>query len=471
MAGILDNLLARMRGRKVSPTETVGAPGTAVLGGFIQSNEKNAKLSGEKRYQTFSNILANVSIVAAGTRYFLNLTAKAGWTLEPTDHPESDRLTDLVSTMLFDDPATPWHRIVRRAAMYRFYGFSIQEWTARRREDGLLTFADIAPRAQFTIERWDLNEDGSVEGMIQRSPQTQREIFLPRQKTLYIVDDTLSDSPEGLGLFRHLVEPSDRLNEYLRLEGIGLETDLRGVPIGRGPFQKLSEMEQSGEINRTQRIALEQPLRDFVTNHVKTAKTGMLLDSMTYEAKDEAGRASNQPQWNVDLLQGSSTSLPDIANAISRLNHDMARVLGVEFLLLGGDSAGSFALSRDKTNQFSLLIDSTLKELAESIQDDLIKTLWQLNGWPIEAMPKAKTEEVKFRDVEQIAEALRAMAASGAMLAPDDPVINDVRALLGVSPQPEPNELDLALTGDREIEGSPDNPDDDLPEDETDNEE
>ncbi len=465
---ILDNLFASFRRKKVSPTETIGFPGTAVIGGQIQTNERDQSLVGQKRYETFSKILANTSIVAAGTRYFLNLTAKAGWTLEPTDHPDSERLTELASAMLFDDPITPWHRIVRRAAMYRFYGFSVQEWTARRRDDGLLTFLDVSPRAQFTIERWDLDEDGQVAGMVQRSPQTQRDIFIPRGKTLYVVDDTLSDSPEGMGLFRHLAEPASRLEDYLRLEGIGLETDLRGIPVGRGPFQKLAEMEKAGKITRASRIALELPLRTFVEDHVKTSKTGMLLDSGTYEAKDEAGRASGAKQWDVELMKGGSTSLPDLAGSIDRLNHEMARILGVEFLLLGSDSAGSFALSRDKTNQFSLLIDSTLKELAESIEDDLIRTLWMINGWPDDARPRAKTEEVKFRDVEQIAVALRDMAAAGAILPPDDPAINDVRILLGISPQLDPDEDDLALTDD-ETEGLPNDPDDDMPEDPEDN--
>ena len=469
MAGILDSIFANFRGKKkASPTKTVGAPGVSVFGGYIQSNEKNAALNGTTKYTTYSEILANTSIVAAGTRYFLNLAAKAEWQLEPSDHPESERLTELAETMLFEDPKTPWHRVVRRAAMFRFYGFSVQEWTARRREDGILTLHDVAPRAQFTIERWDINDDGSVNGMIQLNPQNQEELYIPRAKTMYIVDDTLNDSPEGLGLFRHLTEPADRLKQYLRLEGIGLEGDLRGVPIGRGPFTKMAEAEKAGTLTRADRLALEAPLRNFIGNQVKTAETGMILDSMTYESKDESGRASNQPQWDVKLLQGGSTGLPDVANAIARLNQEMARVLGVESLLLGGDSAGSFALSQDKTSQFMLLIDATLKELAESVKDDLLKTLWQLNGWPEEAMPKIMIEEVKARDVEQIAVALRDMAASGAILAADDPVINDVRQLLGVSPQPEPDEEDMALTGgddEKKVEGAQEKPEEDLPED------
>ena len=246
------------RQKKVAPTDTAGAPGTAVYGGVIQVEEKNANLaSRDERYKTYSELLANTSIVAAGTRYFLNLVAKAEWGFTPSDKDTDGKFAELAEELLTEDPRTPWHRIVRRAAMYRFYGFSVQEWTARRRDDGTLTFADVAPRAQATISKWDLMDDGAVLGVVQTSPQTMEDLYIPRQKCLYIVDDTLSDSPEGLGLFRHLVASSHRLARYEQLEGFGFETDLRGIPIGRAPFTDLAAAVKAGEITDAQRRALE----------------------------------------------------------------------------------------------------------------------------------------------------------------------------------------------------------------------
>lgn len=433
MARPIDAFLSRFRRPGGGPTRTLGAPGTAIFGGFVQSNEKNPNLNvhGE-RYKTYSEILANASIVAAGTRYFLNLVAKAEWTLEASEADADSRFAELAEEMLMEDPATPWHRIVRRSAMYRFYGFSVQEWTARRRDDGLLTFKDVAPRAQLTIEKWDMDVEGGILGAIQRSPQTQQDLYLPRSKLLYLVDDTLSDSPEGLGLFRHLVEPAQRLFRYEQLEGFGFETDLRGIPIGRAPFTNLAKMVERGEISDAQRIAIEAPLVKFVENHIKTAKIGMLLDSITYEAKDEAGRASNAKQFDVELLKGSSTSFAENAAAIERLNREMARILGVEQLLLGADSAGSFAMSRDKTNSFFLLVDGALMEIVAAVDDDLLKTLWRLNGFPEEMKPTLKTESIRFRDVELIAIALRDLATAGAPIAPDDPIVGEIRDLMGM---------------------------------------
>ncbi|AKQ75846.1 portal protein [Roseobacter phage RDJL Phi 2] len=469
----LGALLGRNNKKTVAPTDTAGAPGVAVHGGVIQVEEKNANLaSREERYKTYSEILANTSIVAAGTRYFLNLTAKAEWGFTPSDKDTDGKFAELAEEILTKDPKTPWHRIVRRAAMYRFYGFSIQEWTARRRDDGILTLADVAPRAQSTITKWDLLDDGSVQGVIQQSPQTMAELYIPRQKVLYLVDDTLSDSPEGLGLFRHLTAPAQRLARYEQLEGFGFETDLRGIPVGRAPFTDLAAAVKAGEITQAQRIAIEKPLRDFIQNHVKSAKLGMLLDSITYETKDEAGRPSSAKQWEIELLKGSATSFKENAEAIERINREMARILGVEQLLLG-EGNGSYALSADKTSSFFLLVDGALTEIREAVADDLLTTIWQLNGWDPDMKPELTTEAVRHTDVQEVAAVLRDMASAGAVLDLNDPIINEVRDLLGLSHAPEQEDLgndeDAALTGNsgKKEEGSVEDGEGDLPEDET----
>lgn len=466
MAKPLEGLLGRLR-RTVSPTQVAGAPGTAIFGGYVHNGEVASRLSQpDQRYRTYSEILANVSIVAAGVRYFLNLTAGAEWSFTPSKADKDGKYAELAQAILTDDPRTPWHRIVRRAAMFRFYGFSVQEWIARRRDDGVMTLADVAPRAQRTIERWDLDVEGNVLGAIQTNPQNNQSLYLPRGKLLYMVDDTLNDSPEGLGLFRHLVRPSERLQRYEQLEGFGFETDLRGTPVGRGPFTKLAEMEKSGQLTRAQRIAIEAPMRDFVQNHVKTPQLGMLLDSAPYESQDEAARPSSTSQWSLELLKGTTSSQPEMGEAIGRVNRELARILGVEQLLLG-EGAGSFALSKDKTQSFFLLVDASLREVRETVDQDLLDTVWKLNGWPDEMKPEMGTEAVQARDIEQVAASLRDMAAAGAILSPNDPAINEVRDLLGLSHQPTPEGLeedeDSSLRG--EMEGSAE--EDEMPEDPT----
>lgn len=419
------------RQRRVRPQRTLGHAGVNIVGGYLEYNERDRALaSPENRHRTFSDLLINISIVAAGVRYFLNLIGGSTWTVMPAETPDGETYAELIDVMLKEDPATPWHRIIRRAAMYRFYGFSIQEWTAKRREDGLLTFLDIAPRAQRTIERWDVDTPGTVWGCWQRSPQSYEQIYLPRAKLLYLVDDTLHDSPEGLGLFRHLVDPGRRLRRYLQLEGMGFETDLAGIPIARGPFTELQEKINDEALTPGQVAELVAPLEEFAERHIRTPKLALTLDSAVYRGEDDRAQPTAVREWDVELLQGGSTSFAENAAAIERTIRDIARILGVEQLLLGSDG-GSYALSQDKTHAFYLQVDGALTEIRESVEKDLVDTLRWLNGWPKDAMPTLKTEAISHRDVTKIAAALRDMATAGVVLDPNGSVVQEVFGLMG----------------------------------------
>ena len=433
------------------PTQVAGDPGTAIFNGYIEETELNPKLKGVTKYQTYSDILANLTIVSTGTRYFLNLVARASWKVEPSDADDAEavELAERVE-FIMSDMRTPWYRVVRRAAMYRFYGFSIQEWVAKLNDDGVIGFDDVEPRAQITIERWDRNEEtGVIDGMVQRSPQTQEELYLPRQKVIYVVDDTLNDSPEGLGLFRNLVQTANRLARFEQLEGYGFETDLAGIPVGRAPFTELRAMVEAGEITAEQRTAIEQPLRNFLQNRVKNMQTSLYLDSATYRSNDETETPSAIKQWDLELLKTASQSQDSVARTIERLTGEIARLLSIEGLLLGSRDQGSQALSQDKSQNTALVVDSTLKELEETFNKDFIDTLWELNGWPVDKKPSFKTEATQFKDPVQISQVLANLASAGSPMALDDPADDDLRDLLGLSLKP----ADLGLEADSSLLG------------------
>lgn len=427
----------------LNPTKTKGTPGNPVIGGYIMTDERSSKLTGTKKYKTYSDLLANVSIVAAGVRYFLNLVSKAEWKVTAADEtPEAVEFAAVIVAQM-KGMDTSWSRVVRRAAMYRFYGFSVQEWTAIEKE-GALVFKDIAPRPQVTIERWDTDEAGRVQGIIQTSSTDFREIYLPRKKTIYIVDDSLNDSPEGLGLFRHIVASCDRLTRYEQLEGYGFESDLRGIPVGRAPFAALQDGVDTGLLTKEEMTSAIDPIKSFVTNHIKNPALGILLDSITYQDEGDSGSFSNIPQWSVDLLKGSATSFGDVAIAIERVNREIARTLGVEGLLLGESTSGSHALSKDKSLNFALIVDSTLTELVDTFQRDMIQRIFELNGWPEDKMPTFNTEAIQHRDITQITQALKDLANAGALVTSDDPAVQEIYEMLGLTAPPEREEEDFS---------------------------
>lgn len=468
----LDTILAPFRRKRVAPTQRAGTIGTAVHGGYVQSNETKSDLTGRKKWETFSEMLANVSIVAAGVRYFLNLVSKPDWKVEPPEESgdAGQEIADKVSEAIFK-METPWHRVVRRAAMYRFYGFSWQEWTAKKLDDGSVGYLDIEPRAQKTIERWDLDEHGTVFGVIQRSPQTAAEHYIPRAKSIYLVDDSLHDSPEGLGLFRHLAEGSRHLLRYEQLEGWGFELDCRGMPVARGPFSELQDLVKNGELSEEDRAAIELPLKDFIENHVQAPQRGLFLDSKTYATEDEKETPSTVYKWSMELLKAGSTNLGDLNKSIQRKTRELARIMGVETLLIGETGSGSLAMAKDKSGNFYLIVDSTLKELAEQFEKDVIDPLMMLNGWPEDLKPTLKIEKLQHREITEITQALVDMAQAGAVLDPEDPAINEVRDLLGLSKITEEMMLQNAIDASLDDPNPPPPPADEVPADPEENEE
>lgn len=457
---------------RAKPMQEMGVSGTPVWGGFVQQKEKSSDWTGHSKWTTISEIAVNVSVVAASVHHFLNLIARPEWNVMPADEedPQAVEHAEFVEDVLHD-MSMPLARVVRKSATYKFYGFGIQEWTAKRRPDGLIGFESLETRPQHTIERWEISESGAIEGAWQRSPQTGDLLGLPRTKIVYLVEDTLTDSPEGLGLFRHLAEPYNRFKKYLELEARAFERDLRGIPIGRVPITLINEAVEDGTLKKEEALKMIKEMEDFVQLQVKESNTGMVLDSQPYESTAADGpKITGTMQWGLELLQGSANGLAELNTAIDRLQREMARIIGTEHLMMG-DQGGNRALATDKSRNLYLIANSVLEYIVQTYQQDLVNPLWALNGFPEETKPTLGAEHVAFKDVQEITAALRDMASAGAVLAPDDPVINDVREILGVSrvelsdqmmgvqedkPEEEPDDLEEAV----EEDDGPDQEDD-----------
>jgi len=436
-----------------NPEDTIGAPGVAIYGGTLVEQEKDSRLTGTEKYLSYSNLLANNSIVSAGVRFFLNIASGVEWEVQVTPENEGDSKAEEIAEQIkfvMHDMETPWHTVVRDALTHRFYGFSLQEMVAKRYEKGehagLTGMKKIAKRAQATICRWDQKKNGDLEGVMQQSPQTQQESYLPRAKMIYCVDDTLHDSPEGLGIFRHIVKLHARLVRYEILEGWGFERDLRGTPIGKAPLGVLAQMVAQKKITAAKAAAIRKPIEDFIEKALKGIDTGIVLDSAVYKGTGENNAPSANAHWGIELLKGETTSQEEMSKAIERIERSIARLLGVEQLMLGSDSRGSHALSQDKSQQFGVVIDSALNEVARCMERDFLRMLFDLNGWDEKYMPRFRLSKAQFREVGEIVNALKDMALAGAPIPINDGVINAVRRLLGMPDQEEQDEeLALAL--------------------------
>ena len=439
----------RWRRRRAAPTSVQGAPGFSVIGGQVIYQEQSRLLQNRRsRWRTFDSILTNTSIVAAGSRFYTDLLKKSVWTFEPSEADSSGEFAERAERMITKDPITFWPEVVAQIGMFKFYGFSVHEWIVREDDEGYGTFDDISIRPGHSIYGWDVDERGRVRGVIQQDPQTHAFNYMSLDKLVYVADRAYSSSPEGLGLLRQLVEPCQRLEKYEQLEGWGHDLDLRGMPVIRTPREELKKQGKTeAEIED-----IEWDLRDLAQNHSYNPERGVVISSAVYRTDDEREAPSNVPKWNVELLQGQARSHAEIAAAISRINHEAARTMSVDQLLLG-EGLGSYALSRDKTQAFHLMINSALDTIRDVVEDRLVGTLWMLNGWDDALKPEIITSTVDHKDIYQLATAYRDIGMAVATLPPS--AIEQWFALAGI-------ELDDDAILDLEVEEGP--PEEDLDE-------
>jgi hypothetical protein len=448
--GIIQRVMKALRGGVGAP---MGHPGAS---SFSVVESARTPHYGDPTLAAFRQILLDVSIVATGVRSFVDLSAAASWAFAASEADKDGRYAELAEQALMWDPETRWRQVVKRAVMFRFYGFSLHEWTARLRADGVVTFADISPRPQTTVTEWDIRPDGSLAAVQQQVPGGGTAV-IPRHRLLYLVDSTLSMDPWGIGLLRHVVPAAERLFNYKQLEAYAFEADLRGLPVGRAPLSLIRAARSEKQISEEQEAEMLKPVKDFLRHTMRGPRVGVLLDSMTYQGKDEKATPSDTYHWGLDILKGGvgGTPLEPLAAAIRRETMDIAQLLGIEQIMLGSDptTGGSYALSADKSAALHLQVNSALADVADAAAKDLVNRLWELNSWPEEMIPSVGTEQVRHRDVGATAKALYDMARAGAVLDPSDPVVAEVRQLLGLastSPviaEPEPGQSEEEPSG------------------------
>lgn len=429
--------------KTASPYKEVGVTSTPTFGGYVQDREKNIKLAGQKKFEYYEDMLSNVAIVSSGVRFYMTLLAKPEWKSEPADESaEAEAIAELLDEIL-DDMQNTLSSVIRQAALYKFNGFAWLEVTAKKRNDGTIGIFSIEARPARTIERWDIDEQGNISGVAQRSAWDGTEKYIPASKSIYLVDNLLSDSPEGFGMFRAMSETASRLKELCVTEKISYDRNLQGMPVGRAPIAELNAAVERGDITKAQADTVIDGLKKMVSLVKKGEQTGIILDSKPYESvSDTARNNTSVPQWGLELLSAQTSGLADIDKAIQRLNLEIARIMGVEILLLGSSGSGSLALSKDKSEALMLAINATLKEIADQFNKQLIPFLARLNGWNEKLLPKLTPSEVSQRDVVELASTLRDLSTAGVTLMRGDEAVDEVFALLGLTP-PEASELDV----------------------------
>ncbi len=444
-------------------TKPAGSDGVVALSGYLYSGERDARMTGTQKWVAYDNTTLNVAIVGSAMNIWTKLGGSAKWTAKanPRGGKDAERAVEIVTEGLLEaQMSMPWRACVRRQLMKSFRGFALHEAIIRRRPDGMVVYGDLQHRPQWTINRWDKPDEQKPWAGVEQMTRTGTTYYIPRERLWYSAENTLSDQPDGVGMLRLLAEPVRVLQLYEKWEGIGFQTDLRGMPLLRAPLAKLQQQAVAAGCKKPEEIkayitAQVKFMQDFLTGHNKTPEQGLLIDSATYTSLDQAQSPSSVYEWAMEIVSSAVSGMPEVGTAIGRLTRDCARIMCAEWLMLGGeDSGGAYSMHEDKTAMFGLVVNSANEDIAMDGGRDLCARLVGLNGLdPETCTPTLVVEPVATQAVEAACRSLLMISQAG--LKPGDKAENVLRSRMDLPDAPEVSDAALMMPRTPELRSAP----------------
>ena len=144
---------------------------------------------------------------------------------------------------------------------------------------------------------------------------------------------------------------------------------------------------------------------------------------------DDAGHK----MFDLQLLSSGGSRQFDTDKVIQRYDQRMSMSILSDFILLGSDRVGSYALGSSKMDLWSMAVDSIAKNIAEVMNQYAIPRLMKLNGMDISRAPYLTYGEVSHVDLTEISDFVTKLAQAGVLM-PDPKLEDYLRELAGLPP-------------------------------------
>ena len=177
------------------------------------------------------------------------------YSVEPAnDTPAAEEEAEFVKTVL-EDMEHSLDDHISEALSHLTFGFSLFEVVYKRRRgpdlqnpkkyskynDGRIGVRKLASRAQWTIERFDVDKTtGDVLGVRQEQNYGFKSLFIPSTKLLHYKTTNTNNDPSGRSILRNAYASYQYLKNLQNIEAVAVERELHGVPVGRIAAEYLS---------------------------------------------------------------------------------------------------------------------------------------------------------------------------------------------------------------------------------------
>lgn len=393
----------------------IGQGGRNTRYGEIQSDEFLRELKGKRAIKTYREMRSNDSTIGAVMYAVEQVLRDNQYKVVPANDSEEAKAEAQFVEQILSDMEHSFDDHISEALSFLTYGFSSFEVVYKRRagpnpnnkkkhskyNDGRMGVRKIASRAQWTINQFDIDvKTGEFLGIKQDvGDYLAGGATIPVNKLIHYKTTNINNDPSGRSILRNAFTAYQYLKRLQEIEVIAIERELHGVPIGRIPAEYLSP--DATDNQKSLRAQFETILRDLKLNEQGYG----LLPSDVYHDTD--GKPTSNRLMDLELITSNGSRNIDIDPVIRRYQHDIARSLLAELLMLGGGANGSYALSQSKTDLFLRSLESYLDVLFEGLNKQFIEPLWALNGLNPDLMPKLKAGDIAPYDLKELGSFIR----------------------------------------------------------------
>jgi len=247
---------------------------------------------------------------------------------------------------------------------------------------------------------------------------------------LFLAGDSMV--PTHNSIYRNAVLDYFKFKRITDIEAVGIERDMTGLLHMQVPIEILQAA--PGSIEMTIRSELERMLGSLKRDEREFA--------MTPPELNEEGMPTG---FKLGLLATGGRRQIDTNDIALRYMNSMTMSTLADFLMLGKNDVGSWALASSKTRLFSFALGAIMDAVAAVFNRFAIPRLMALNSVPVDLHPHLVHGDIESPPLDEIGNYITSLATAG-LLTPTKPL---ERKLLefGRLPAPPVDEEDKPLPG------------------------
>ncbi|MFA5197832.1 MAG: DUF935 family protein, partial [Patescibacteria group bacterium] len=390
----------------------IGGSGTTNFQGTIDTEEYISDLTGSTLYTTIDKMRWSDASIQAALLMCEQPIRSAEWDIESASEDKEDtEIAEFVKNNLFNGLTTSWEDTLRQILLMQPYGCMVMEVVYKLTEDGKIGWRKWAPRLPKTIEKWNVDDNGELESITQRTYKGNRyiEITIPKEKLMVFTHRREGDNYLGTSILRQAYKHWFFRDKYYKIDAVAQERLGIGIP-------KITLPDGYTDNDFDEAEKMGQNLRGHEKSYV-VIKQG----------------------WEVEMLDLKANTLKNPSIMLEHHTREILKSVLAQFLDLGSKSVGSYSLSKDQSQIFLQALDATAKSIEEVINGE-IRKLVDYN-YNVEAYPKLTHTDLGIKDIKELAEAIQTLAMAQ-FITPDPETESYLRKTLKLPEKPEGEEMD-----------------------------